>query len=76
MRIRLSERDLNRIIRKVLNEGVVIPIFVYKAENANDVTVSCGQSSAPGAPVQGPYISGGSNNKAIPLTGEMYSFFC
>ncbi len=72
MRSRLSERDLNRIIRNVLSEGVILPTHTFKSDTAGyEVKVNCtkGENGAG-------TIEGGDGNTKLPLQGDMYFFFC
>ena len=72
MRSRLSERDLNRIIRNVLSEGVILPTHTFKSDTAGyEVKVNCTQGeNGTGS------IKGGAKNRELRLAGDMYYFFC
>ena len=72
MRSRLSERDLNRIIRNVLNEGLLLPSHTFKSDTAGyEVKVNCTKGeNGTGS------ITGGRKNTTLRLGGDMYNFFC
>jgi hypothetical protein len=70
--VRLNERDLSRIVKRVLREGVILPSHKFKSDTAGyEVTVDCtkGEDGAGS-------ITGGRNNTELKLEGDMYNFFC
>jgi hypothetical protein len=72
MRSRLTERDLNRIIRNVLSEGVILPSHTFKSDTAGyEVKVDCTKGENDTGS-----ITGGRKNATLRLGGDMYYFFC
>ena len=67
--VKLNERDLTRIVKRVMNEGLYVPSETYTSEKGKKIVVNCGQSGG------GATISNG-DNKNISLTGDMFSLFC
>jgi hypothetical protein len=82
MRTRLNERDLNRIVRRVINEGVVTETTFTGSGGANDgdsFVLSCSKAiSGTLDPAKqytnNPYIKKG--EQIIPLSNELIQFFC
>jgi hypothetical protein len=67
--VKLNERELSRIIKRVMNEGLYVPLETYTSEKGKKIVVKCGQSDG------GATISN-EENKKISLTGDMFSLFC
>lgn len=69
--VRLSERELSRLVKRVIKEGLVLPPVEFTSPEGKKVTVNC-TKGVNGAGT----VTGGSENKSIPLEGEMYFMFC
>jgi hypothetical protein len=81
MKTRLTERDLNRIVRRVVREGVIVPNTKYTSDNGDNFQLSCKKSLSFGGTLDpekeyqnNPYLQRG--EKILTLTGEFEKFFC
>ncbi len=77
--IKLSERDLTRIIKRVMNEGLVNNVETYTSDRNDTFTLSCnkaisGTLDPEKAYQNNPYLMRG--QEILPLTGEFEKFFC
>ena len=64
--VRLTENDITRIVKRVMNEGVYIP---------NDFTNSEGEVITIGCMASNSSIIG-YNNKRFPMTPDQFNTFC
>jgi len=70
--VRLNERDLSRIVKRVLREGVILPSHTFKSDTADyEVKVDCTKGEGGTGS-----ITGGIKNTTLRLGGDMYYFFC
>ena len=82
--IKLTERDLTRIVKRVVNEGVAM-ITTYTSDSANGPSdtfeLNCGSSPEGMGTLNpteqyknNPYLKRG--NQILPLNAEAQKFFC
>jgi hypothetical protein len=76
---KLTERDLSRIITRVIKEGLVLPTEKYTSDQNDSFSLSCNKAISgtldPEKQYQNnPYLQRGST--ILPLTGEFEKFFC
>ena len=64
--VRLTERDLSRIVRRVMNEGVYIPNEFTNSEGEM-ITIGCMASNSSIIKYE---------NKSLPMTPDQYNTFC
>jgi hypothetical protein len=77
--VRLTERDLSRIVRNVIREGYIPPIEKYTSDRDDSFSLSCNKAISgtldPEKQYQNnPYLQRGET--ILPLTGEFEKFFC
>ena len=78
--VRLTERDLSRIVRNVLGEGVITQLEKYTSDENDSFSLSCSKALFGGTldPEKqyknNPYLQRGET--ILPLTGEFEKFFC
>ena len=77
---RLTERDLSRIVRRVINEGYIYPKEKYTSDQNDSFSLSCNKELFGGTAnpekqyENNPYLQRGET--ILPLTGEFEKFFC
>lgn len=78
---RLTERDLSRIVRRVINEGVIKIPEKYTSDQNDSFSLSCSKALSYGGTLDpekqyenNPYLQRGET--ILPLTGEFEKFFC
>ena len=64
--VRLTERDLSRIVRRVMNEGVYIPDDFTNSEG-EVISIGCMASTSSIIEYK---------NKRLPMTPDQYNTFC
>lgn len=69
---KLTERDLSRIVTRVIKEGLIGKKMTFTSDNSGfNVTVDCTKGvNGAGS------ITGGMKDLTLPLEGDMYNFFC
>jgi len=76
---RLTERDLSRIVSRIVNEGVVIQPEKYTSDQNDSFSLSCNKAISgtldPAKQYENnPYLKRGET--ILPLTGEFLKLFC
>jgi len=77
--VRLTERDLSRIVRNVIREGLIPSFEKYTSDQNDSFSLSCNKAISgtldPEKQYQNnPYLQRGET--ILPLTGEFEKFFC
>lgn len=75
--VRLTERDLTKLVKRVMNEGLDMGED-WTSDNGDKIYVSCGSTNVD--PTTGkrkePYIEHTATKKRVILAGDMLKIFC